>query len=167
MGRFDHLKEYSPKNDVRPYPLPIKGAKRRLDDGSVVTIDPVLFSRHMGSTNKAWRAAATNAAPKVAGKRKRGSSGSIVKASIPGTVVTGWEGVPGEDGFEVPYSAQACAEFLSAMPEWMYVDYLQWVSDPQNFIDIVVEPDEEDDGEENAIDDAPPTADETEDFAGN
>lgn len=60
--------------------------------------------------------------------------------------VTGWVEAPVDnDKVPVPFSAQNCAEFFLAIPDWMFDEYRAWVTEPTNFTS---DDDEGDDGDE-------------------
>jgi len=40
--------------------------------------------------------------------------------AYPGTVVVGWRNVPDSNGDEVPWSVDACRQFLRALPKWIF-----------------------------------------------
>lgn len=54
-------------------------------------------------------------------------------------VVIGWENVRDDDDQKVPFSADACAEFLQAMPDWMFDSLYTFAANPANFTREAIE----------------------------
>lgn len=51
-------------------------------------------------------------------------------------IVKGWEGVfDSETGKPVAFSRDACREFLTALPGWIFNNLRIWAKDPVNFLD--------------------------------
>lgn len=51
----------------------------------------------------------------------------------PKYVVKGWRDVVDATGEEVPFSAEACADFLAALPDWLFDDLNSFCKEPTNF----------------------------------
>lgn len=50
-------------------------------------------------------------------------------------VVTAWKGVKDKDGKEVPFSADECQAFLTAIPDHIFDDLREFVTNEGNFVD--------------------------------
>jgi len=49
--------------------------------------------------------------------------------------VTGWSNAPiDNDGNAVPFTAENCLAFFLVMPDWMFNEFRNWVSEPTNFM---------------------------------
>lgn len=106
---------------------------------------PTLVVRYAGETNQGY----FNAQLRRAGKaRKALARGQISAAMIadnrredrelfPKYVIVGWRDVVGDDGKELPFSAEDCADFVDALPDWVFDDVRGYASDPANFVDAV------------------------------
>ena len=49
-------------------------------------------------------------------------------------IIKGWQGVFNTDGQEVPFDAKRCAEFVKALPGWIFRDVRDFASEPMNFL---------------------------------
>lgn len=58
-------------------------------------------------------------------------------------VVKGWDKVVDDDGKAVPFSVEACTEFLTKLPNYLFDEVRQFCTAPANFLDDD-EPDEAD-----------------------
>ena len=52
-------------------------------------------------------------------------------------VVKAWEHVYDSEGQAVPFNKENCDEFLQALPDWIFDEITNFVSDSQNFTDDV------------------------------
>jgi len=50
-------------------------------------------------------------------------------------VIVGWKDVVGEDGQDVPFSSQDCADFLGAIDNFIFDDLRNFCGTPTNFAD--------------------------------
>lgn len=57
-------------------------------------------------------------------------------------VVKGWRNVTNKTGEAIPFSAKACAEFLMAIPDFMFVEFVRFVTEPRNFYEDALTTDE-------------------------
>ena len=57
-------------------------------------------------------------------------------------VIKGWDGIINDDGDEVPFSVEACGEFLAELPPWIFDAARDYCTTPENFIDEPVEVEE-------------------------
>lgn len=134
MSRFGHLKVYDPRGRRVWYTLPIEGDPR-----------PRLELVHAGSTNKPYTQATLSANAKTGNTRRmqRGQhSASMIEDGLridrelfPKHVIKGWSGVKDVEGNEVPFSVQACTEFLEALPDWIMQDISAFAGVGANFVD--------------------------------
>lgn len=60
-----------------------------------------------------------------------------------GAVVRGWRYVSDDDGNEVPFSVDACREFLRALPDWVFRAIRVFCRDERNFTRIALTADVE------------------------
>lgn len=109
--------------------------------------EPVLVVRPATEANKPY----FNAVLKRTRKNVRAvQAGAISQAMIaenrsedrelfPKHVVVGWEGVSDSHGAAVPFSEEACAEFLEALPDWLFDEVRNFAGNSANFTDGVVD----------------------------
>lgn len=50
-------------------------------------------------------------------------------------VVVGWKGIQDAQGKDVPFTREVCAEFLDALPNWLFDELREFCGTPVNFID--------------------------------
>jgi hypothetical protein len=51
----------------------------------------------------------------------------------PSFVVVGWENVVDSQGEEVPFSSEACRDFLNALPDWLFDELRTFAAKSSNF----------------------------------
>ena len=56
---------------------------------------------------------------------------------FPKHVIVGWSNVLDTDGTIVPYSQEECANFLNALPDWIFDELRAFCNDPANFSETV------------------------------
>ncbi len=66
------------------------------------------------------------------------------RATYPGTVVIGWKTNKDANGKEVKYSDEACTDFLKALPDWLFDGVRIFCLDANNFTDVPLSEDDED-----------------------
>lgn len=118
---------------------------------------PTIHSRPATSANSRYNNARLKALGKRTGggrKKLRVSSATVEAARredadmLSKFCATGWDPAPVDaSGEAVPFSADNCKEFFLAIPDWMFDEYRNWVSDPLNFT-----ADDGDEGEDAAED---------------
>lgn len=59
------------------------------------------------------------------------------RALYPSHVVTGWNDVIDANGEDVEFSAEACSDFLNALPDWVFDDLRVYCENTANFTDVV------------------------------
>ena len=131
---FEHLKNLEVITDARiNYELPeIPGT-------------PTLVLLSATSDNKAYFNAmlrsAKNSKPGHKGKRMSATDPAVTRMAreadrkdYPGNVIVDWNGVVDSDGNEVPFSEENCADFLSALPDWLFDNIRNTASVPTNFV---------------------------------
>ena len=67
------------------------------------------------------------------------------RETYPGTVVIGWTTNKDAEGNEVEYSDEACEDFLKALPDWLFDGLRVFCIDANNFMDIPMSADDEED----------------------
>lgn len=119
---------------------------------------PIIHSRPATSANSRYNNARLKALGKrtAGGKKKLRVSASTVEAArredadmLAKFCAVSWDPAPVDaSGEAVPFSADNCREFFLAIPDWMFDEYRNWVSDPLNFVESGDEGEEEPDDEE-------------------
>jgi hypothetical protein len=59
----------------------------------------------------------------------------LTRKLFPVFIIKGWSGVTNEDGEEVPYQAEAAAEFMDALPDDIVESMREFAGDVANFYD--------------------------------
>lgn len=129
-------------------------AKLTMHQIAVGDVTPYLVVRPATEATKPYY----NALLKRAGKNVRAVSAGAISAGMvsenrdedrrlfPAHIVVTWgyvradgsevEGrMPDAEGKDIPFSAEACADFLRALPDWLFDDVRQFCSNPANFVD--------------------------------
>lgn len=57
-------------------------------------------------------------------------------------VITSWEGIVDADGTVVPFTKEACLDFLTALPDWIFDEIRTFASDIRNFIEYQIDSEE-------------------------
>lgn len=125
---------------------------------------PVVMTRPATSANSRYNNARLKALGKRtgSGRRKLRVNAATVEAArkedadlLSKFCATGWgDRAPVDStGAEVPFSAENARDFFLAIPDWMFDDFRNWVSEPLNFVGEGATADEDDDED-------PATADE-------
>lgn len=133
MSKFSHIKTHRVKADVT--------AEYTLYQISVNGVSPTLIVKPATELNKPYFNALLKRSARTA---RRAASGKIDAATIaqnraedrqlyPQHVVTGWTDVIGDDGKEVPFSKEDCADFLAAVDDWVFDDLRNFCGTPTNF----------------------------------
>lgn len=55
------------------------------------------------------------------------------KQLYPGTVITGWSGIQDSEGKDVPFTSDACTDFLKVLPHWILDGIRTFATSPANF----------------------------------
>lgn len=106
---------------------------------------PTILTRPATSANTRYNNARLKSLGKRtgSGRRKMRVSPATVEAArkedadlLSKFCVTGWgESAPVDSsGAAVPFSAENAREFFLAIPDWMFDDFRNWVSEPTNFV---------------------------------
>jgi hypothetical protein len=133
MSKFNHIREQRIKGD--------KTVEYFLDQISVNGKTPVLVVRPATEANKPYFNAQIKRSARTA---RRVSSGKITAAVIeqnrnedrdlfPQHVIVDWRNVCDGEGNPVPFSKPDCADFLDALPDWVFDDLRNFCSAPGNF----------------------------------
>jgi len=131
MTDFSNLNQYDPQGRKAWFPLPIEGI-------------PELELMHAGGSNKPYTTALGKRVAKrgAAGRAEvKADPGSALKwqvdtdrALFPRYVVTGWRGITDSADAPVPFSANACAEFFDALPDWIVQEISAFAGVASNFL---------------------------------
>jgi len=136
MANFDHLKKLDVTKD--------KTATYTFGQIVVNDVSPILTVAPATEANKGY----FNALLKRASKSARQVAAGKVSAALisenreedrtlyPLYIVQGWENVFDADGNTVEFSKEACAEFLSALPDWLFDDLRNFCGKPDSFVDV-------------------------------
>lgn len=65
------------------------------------------------------------------------------REAFPGNVIIGWTTNKDAKGKEVTYSDENCADFLKALPDWLFDNLRLYCYDAQSFVDLPMDEDEE------------------------
>jgi hypothetical protein len=104
--------------------------------------DAYLVVRPANDTNKGYQSGVL----RLSGKRRRLQTNKISAAEAdrdraddlklyPKHVVLGWGGVVDQEGNEVEFSEESCAQFLAALPSWIFDKVRVFCMRAENFID--------------------------------
>lgn len=88
------------------------------------------FDALLRQSKAALRAIQASGMSKAAVDQRRADAKRIFAT----TVVRGWAGVLDARGALVPFSPEACAAFLNALPDWIFDQVRSFCSDPSNFV---------------------------------
>lgn len=139
MSQFDFSSD-DPTGRTAEYALQLVGA-------------PKLTMLHAGMTNKGYTNHLVRLSAKT-GAAKRLARGQATAETLeenlgldrklfPLHVITGWSGVINTDGEEVPFSKEACTEYLAALPAWVMQDLSRFAALATNFLDDEAPSDED------------------------
>ena len=131
MSQFEHLEAYDPKGQTAEFYLPIKGR-------------PTLTMRSAGQSNPPYFNAISRQNAKT-GQTRRLALGQLDTDTIevnrqqdrelfPRHVITGWSKIVDKDSNPVAYTAEACREFLDALPDWIMDEIRNFACIPANFL---------------------------------
>lgn len=135
MTDFSYLKQVDVKAaDTKEY---------HINQISVAGKTPVLLVTAATEANTPYYNSLLRDAIKNARKVKKGGvSAEMMKKNrdqdrelYPKHVIKGWVDVVDGSGETVPFNAEACADFLSQLPDWIFDDLRNYCSDPTNFVD--------------------------------
>lgn len=135
MTDFSYLKKVDVKNnETKEY---------HISQISVSGKTPVLLVSAATESNTLYYNALLRDAIKNARKvRKGGVSAEMMKKNrdqdrelYPKHVIKGWRDIVDADGNEVPFSQEACSDFVNQLPDWIFDDIRNYCSDPTNFVD--------------------------------
>lgn len=141
MGQFDHLKQLDARG-TKPYVFAeILGKDGMAPELQCVCAD---LASNDGLFNDALRADDSKV---LAGEVKSAADRDrrqryIQERAAPlyaRHAVRGWSGVINGSGQEVPFSPEACEEFLLALPFWSFSKFRNWLTEPSNFVDYQID----------------------------
>jgi len=138
MADFSHLKDLEVTNETT--------SRYKLHQITVNGLTPTLIVAPATEANKPYY----NRLLKRAGKSARAvRAGAISSAMIddnreedkelyPKYVIKGWEDmVDGKTGKETKFSVAECADFLAALPNWLFDDVRNYCGNPANFAELM------------------------------
>lgn len=135
MTDFSYLKKVDVKNnDAKEY---------HINQISVAGKTPVLLVAAATESNTVYYNALLRDAIKNARKvRKGGVSAEMMKKNrdqdrelYPKYVIKGWRDIVDNSGAVVPFSQEACSDFINDLPDWIFDDIRNYCSDPTNFVE--------------------------------
>ena len=132
---FSHLKQLDVKNKTASCPLYQLAGEPVLTVKAATEANKPYFNavlRRSRRNIKAVQAGAINPAM-IAENREED------RELFPAHVITGWTGVLDARGEEVPFSREACAEFLQALPDWIFDEMRNFAGNAANFTDTVID----------------------------
>lgn len=143
MSKFGNLKQYEID--------PTKSVKYSITDIEMGGKTPYLMVKPATQTNKPYtKAQLKSSNQRIQRQAAKGISLEGLeanreddKAHYPKFIITGWGNVFDDEGNDVPFTVENCAEFLEALPDWVFDGVRAFCSVPTNFAD---EADEEDVG---------------------
>lgn len=131
MNKFAHLEKYEVKAD--------RLIEYVIDDieGEPVLIMSPATSENKPYYNKVLRKTAKNPMKalkrvNVGTVRENRDQDRVLYAQH---VIKGWKRVVDGEGKEVPFSPENCAEYLQALPDWIFDQVRNFAASPENFID--------------------------------
>ena len=140
MTDFSHLKQYNAdESETKEYPL------------TELSGDYVLIVKQANESNKPYMSEVLRQSGGGRGQRKKKIKidgkylekiREMDKEIYPKFVITGWKGVVDSDGKEVKYSEKKCAEFLQALPDWIFNPLREFCVAPENFLSAVIDSEE-------------------------
>lgn len=143
MADFSHLSKLNPSSD-------------RTAEYAFYQIEgePVLYVLPAAESNRPFYNSMLRRAPKTQRRLKGGgiNEGLVREARDEDRelyakfIVRGWKGVVDSEGKEVPFSFEACEQFLTALPNWLFDDLRAFCGELSNFLeeDAVTQKDAED-----------------------
>lgn len=137
MTDFSHMKALDVSADkVREYTfhqITVNGRSPVLTVAPATEANKPYFNallKRAGKTSRALRVGAVNSGMIEENREED-------KELYPRTIVKGWHDVLDADGAEVKFSREECAQFLSALPNWVFDDFRNYCGDPANFADLL------------------------------
>jgi hypothetical protein len=135
MANFENLKKLDvTKDKTATYTI-----------GQVIVNDqsPILTVAPATEANKGYFNALLKRASKSARQVAAGKVSAVLiaenrdedRALYPSYIVKNWSNVFDSSGDEVPFSKEACEEFLEALPDWLFDDLRNFCGKPDNFVD--------------------------------
>jgi hypothetical protein len=135
MANFGHLKSLDVTKE--------KTVTYTINQITVNDKSPVLTVAPATEANKGY----FNALLKRAGRSARQVAAGKINAALisenrdedrmlyPAHVVLGWEDVYDAEGNPVPFTKEDCADFLRALPDWIFDDLRNFCGKPDNFVE--------------------------------
>lgn len=135
MSNFSHLKKLDVKDRTAKYQIfQIEG-------------EPTLIMKPATEANKPYF---NSVLKKSRRKVKAVQAGALNSKMIqenrdedrelfPKAVVIGWEGIVDNKGKEVPFTTEDCAQFLEALPDWIFDQVRNFAASSENFAYEVID----------------------------
>ncbi len=134
MSDFSHLNQLNvQKGMTATYTL------YQISDAPVLTVTPAT------EANKPYFNAVLKRSRKMANAIRSGAMNTGMleqnrsqdRALFPKFVVSGWEGVKDAKGKDVKFTPDTCAEFLNALPNWIFDEIRDFAATPGNFVEQI------------------------------
>jgi len=134
MVDFSHLEQLDVTKD--------RTAEFTLHSIEVNGVSPTIIVAPATEANKAY----FNALLKRAGRSARQVAAGKINAGMiqenreedralyPAHIIQGWKDMLDADGSEVEFSRENCADFLNALPGWLFDDLRNFCGKPENFV---------------------------------
>lgn len=135
MTDFSHLEKYRADQDLtKEYPL------------TELEGNYILIVKQANDSNKQYMSEVLRRSGEGRGQRRKkikidadylDKLRDMDREVYPKYIVVGWKGVQDSDGQEVAFSSKGCAEFLEALPDWIFNPLREFCTDPENFIVVI------------------------------
>lgn len=150
MSKFGYMKKLEVTDE--------QTARYTINEMEVNGVSPTLILRPMTAANKPYfnavlkQVTAEGGKVKVKGKSKTQVDAALLeegrnadRAMFPEFILAGWEGVVDEDGNEVEFNQADAADFIAAIPDWIFDPIRTFCGQSENFVDgsVTIEQTEE------------------------
>ena len=141
MSKFSHLKANRVKADATAkyflYQITVNGVSPTLIVKPATELNKPYFNALLKRSSKTARRAATGKIdPGVIAQNRKED-----RQLYPLYVVVGWKDLIGDDGKEVAFSKEDCADFLAAIDDWIFDDLRNFCGAASTFADDDIEVD--------------------------
>ena len=129
---FEHLKEQEVKGKTAELPMPALRGCPKLIVKPATESNKDYFNEVLRKSAKSLRRAAKGELKvdvETLEKNRRDD-----RILFPKYVIVGWEGIKDSKGNEVPFTPENCAEFLQALPDWIFDDIGIFCRKNSNFV---------------------------------
>lgn len=130
---FSHLKKLDVKAEaLTPYTVYVIEGAPVLMLAPATEANTAFFNSVLRRTKEAARRIRSG----VVNKETLAANREEDRENYPLYIIKGWSGVTDEDGNNVPFSVDACKEFVAALPDWIFDDIRTFAGNPANFVNI-------------------------------